>query len=101
MAMTKTTEITSFYLRKSALAGNEWIVQATYIDAWDDPEDDDLPLQKTRNVDYRRTETDKDGNVTVIDHSSEAQIVQDICAAIWPPVVEAEPEPAPVEEPAE
>ena len=53
-------------------------------DTWDDPEDDDLPLQKTRNVDYRRTETDEEGNVTVIDHSSEAQIVQDICAAVWP-----------------
>ncbi len=84
MAMTKTTEITGFYLRMSALQGNEWIVQATYVDTWDDPDDDDLPLQKARNVDYRRTETDADGNVTVIDHSSEPQIVQDVCAAVWP-----------------
>lgn len=89
MAMTKTTEITGLYLRKSALAGNEWIIQATYVDTWDDPDDDDLPLQKTRNVDYRKTEQDEEGNQVIVDHSSAPQLVQDICASAWANIEEA------------
>ncbi len=81
--MQKTTSIQSFYTRKSRLETGEWILQVTYEDVWDDPEDDDLPLTKSRSVDYRKMDVDEDGNEVLADHSAAPQLVQDICAVLW------------------
>jgi len=81
--MQKTTNIQSFYTRKSRLETGEWILQVTYEDVWDDPDDDDLPLTKSRSVDYRKMDVDEDGNEVLADHSAAPQLVQDICAALW------------------
>ena len=81
--MQKTTSIQSFYTRKSRLETGEWILQVTYEDVWDDPDDDDLPLTKSRSVDYRKMDVDEDGNEVLADHSAAPQLVQDICAALW------------------
>jgi len=81
--MQKTTSIQSFYTRKSRLETGEWILQVTYEDVWDDPDDDDLPLTKSRSVDYRKMDVDEDGNEVLADHSAAPQLVQDICAVLW------------------
>lgn len=55
------------------------ILQVTYHDCFDDPNDDELPLVNRRNVDIPRY--DREGNPT--DLTGYDQIVQDIAAVVW------------------
>ena len=81
--MQKTTKITAFNARKSRINGDDWILQVTYEDVWDDPDDDDLPLNRSRSVDYRKMVRDEDDNEVPADLSGEDQLIQDICAVLW------------------
>tara|TARA_R110000744_G_C19355822_1_gene560849 strand:- start:7 stop:225 length:219 start_codon:yes stop_codon:yes gene_type:complete len=62
-------------------------ITAHYVDSWDDPNDDDLPIQKSRSIQFDRylTQTNDDGEIVQVlnDVTTLDQIVQDICAAVW------------------
>ena len=63
-----------------------------YENTFDDSEDDSLPAVSPTSKSIDRyvitTDTDSDGNptetVTATDVTGEDQLVQDVCAAIWP-----------------
>jgi len=59
------------------------IVQISFIDRIDDPDDDDLPMEKRGKRILTRYTTADDGTKTPTDISGEEQWIQDICAAVW------------------
>jgi len=56
-------------------------VMCVYEDAMDDPDDTDLPITATRVKNLQKYSNEVEQTPTVV--TGEAQIVQDICAAIW------------------
>lgn len=64
-------------------SNTEAIVQIQYIDRIDDPDDDDLPLDKRGKRSLVRYTVAQDGTQTATDISGEEQWIQDICAAVW------------------
>ena len=94
MAITKTTSVQRCEVYPQAdadaadtlNAGNATLM-VVYEDMIDDPDDDDLPAPLTRVKHLSRyvVTTDEDGNETstATDVTSEAQLVQDICTALW------------------
>ena len=63
------------------------VVTVLYINTFDDPDDDRLPATSTTVVRLTRNTTtlDDDGNptTTATDITSEDQMVQDVCGAVW------------------
>ena len=59
------------------------IVQIRYIDRIDDPDDDDLPVDKVASRNLTKYLTAEDGTQSLRDVSGEEQWIQDICAAVW------------------
>lgn len=59
------------------------IVQIRYIDRIDDPDDDDLPVDKVVRRNLTKYLTAEDGTQSLRDVSGEEQWIQDICAAVW------------------
>jgi len=88
MAITKTTSVqrvetyppSDSTAEDTVNAGN-CSVMVVYIDTMDDPDDDDLPQDFERVKWIRRYTNDEDQTTTII--TGEAQLVQDICGAIW------------------
>ena len=88
MAITKTTSVqrVEVYPQSDADAadtlnsGNP-TVMVVYETTFDDSTDDDLPETSTR-VKHLMRYSDED-NATATDVTGEAQLVQDICGAIW------------------
>ena len=76
MAITKTTTLAECYVRidDSVIPEGEgpWLV-ARYVDVIDDPDDDELPIQRERMKTFTRDD----------DLTGEDQIIQDIAAAVW------------------
>ena len=98
MAITKTTKVSRAEVYPKASADAEittseaWpTVMVVYEDTLDDTEDADLPVTATRTKHLTKFTltpgTDDDGNPTVSSEATvitgEAQLVQDICGAIW------------------
>lgn len=61
-------------------AGNPSLI-VTYADVIDDPDDNDLPAVITRES--RLIRYSDETTQTATDVTGEAQLVQDICAAVW------------------
>ena len=88
MAITKTTSVERVEVYPQANAdaadtlnaGNPTLM-IVYIDMMDDPDDDDLPQPLTRVKHLQRYSDEDNATATVL--TNEAQIVQDICGAIW------------------
>ena len=88
MAITKTTSVERVEVYPQANAdaadtlnaGNPTLM-IVYIDMMDDPDDDDLPQPLTRVKHLQRYSDEENATATVL--TNEAQIVQDICGAIW------------------
>ena len=88
MAITKTTNLERVEVMPAedaaaadtTNAGNPR-VECVYLDTVDDSTDDDLPASFTRIKTLHRY-SDED-NQTATDVTSEDQLVQDICGAIW------------------
>ena len=88
MAITKTTALEHVEVRvaedssaaDTTNAGNP-TVEVTYVDTIDDTSDADLPADILRTKLIERY-SDED-NQTATDVTGEAQLVQDICGAIW------------------
>lgn len=88
MAITKTTSVerVEVYPQFDADAadtlneGNPTLM-VVYIDMMDDPDDEDLPQPLTRVKHLKRYSDEDNATATVL--TNEAQIVQDICGAIW------------------
>lgn len=59
------------------------IVQILYIDRIDDPDDDDLPVDKVGRRILTKYVTAENGTQSLRDVSDEDQWIQDICAAVW------------------
>ena len=76
MAITKTTTVRStsiLFPRKKGVERSTAIIQADLLDTWDDPEDEDLPLLKARQI------TIESGQ----DTSEYPQFVQDLAAWLY------------------
>lgn len=98
MAITKTTNVQRAEVypahNSSADAGTSeaWpTVMVVYEDILDDPDDSELPVSATRTKHLTKFTltpgTDDDGNPTMSSAATvvtgEAQLVQDICGAVW------------------
>lgn len=79
MPITKTTTITDIQVisPEGDQAHHQVVVQ--YKDTWDDPEDNELPLEKFRVETLRRYDTD--GNPT--DISSHDAMVRSVAELFW------------------
>lgn len=79
MAVTKTTTVKSVQVLppEGDIAHHEIWVE--YRDSWDDPDDNDLPIEKCRVSHLRRY--DENGNST--DISSHHTLVQSLCNLLW------------------
>jgi len=79
MAMTKTVELTDIVVRPNTnMEPTDPSVLITLVTVndrvtVDDPDDDTLPITQNRSFQFRPGD----------DVSGQAQIVQDICAAVW------------------
>lgn len=74
MAITKTTLVHKLDINVTDLSDySQSILSVTLIDKWDDPDDNDLPIQNTRSVNLAPGS----------DVSSYPQFVQDIAATVW------------------
>lgn len=87
MAITKTTTVqrTEVYPAGDpsgdSTANSSWpTIMVVYEDSMDDPDDSDLPVVATRVKSFSRY-VENGGDAT--DVTGEAQLVQDLCAAIW------------------
>jgi len=88
MAITKTTTVQHIRVfpavspEGGAEAGNlAWpSVLVVYNESFDDPDDLELPVEQTRSKTLTKFESD---GTTATNVSSEDQLVQDICTAIW------------------
>ena len=98
MAITKTTSVQRVEVYPKANASAEATISAAwptlmvfYEDTLDDAEDNDLPVTATRVKHLEKFTitygTDSEGNPTessaATSVSGEAQLVQDICGAVW------------------
>lgn len=86
MAITKTTTLDQIELNKPADASadatsndHHWRISALFTDVLDDSSDADLPVTVSRTKHYMKY--DGEGNAT--DMSNEAQVLQDVSAALW------------------
>ena len=86
MAITKTTTLDQIELYKPFDASaadttndHHWRISALFTDVLDDSSDVDLPVTVSRTKHYSKY--DAEGNAT--DMSSEAQVLQDVSAALW------------------
>ena len=70
-----------------ALVGDDPTLMVVYEHTFDDTSDAALPVTSTvvKHLQRYNVTTDEDGNETstATDVTSEAQLVQDICGAIW------------------
>lgn len=80
MAISKTRSIQMLNVDWNEMYGDDPAVFVRYIDTWDDPDDDDMPVTKPYQVSFRRYQSDGE---TATDMSGEDQMIQDICAAVW------------------
>lgn len=94
MAITKTTSVQRCEVYPQAdadaadtLNSGNVTVMVVYTDIIDDPDDDDLPasMQRVKHLNRYVVTTDEDGNETstATDVTGEAQLVQDVCGALW------------------
>jgi hypothetical protein len=74
MAITKTTVVKRVDVTvRDATDYTQSVLSVTLIDTWDDPEDADLPIRKSRVVNLP----------TGTDVTSYPQFVQDIAGTVW------------------
>lgn len=76
MAITKTTTVRStsiLFPRKRGGERSTAVIQADLLDTWDDPEDEDLPLSKARQISIESGQ----------DTSEYPQFVQDLAAWLY------------------
>lgn len=79
MALTKTRSMERlevFWMDGS----DDPIVNVRYKDTWDDPDDDDLPIDKPHAISIRRYNADG----TATDYSGEDTLVVGVCDLVWP-----------------
>lgn len=86
MAITKTTTLDQIELNKpfdpsaaDTTNDHHWRISALFTDVLDDTSDVDLPVTVSRTKHYLKY--DAEGNAT--DMSNEAQVLQDVSAALW------------------
>lgn len=81
MAITKTSSINEITVKYQGSVPDVYVRRLV---AWDDPDDNELPIEKAVIEIYAKqsyneeTETWEDN-----DYSSADQVIQDICAAVW------------------
>ena len=88
MAITKTTSVQRVEVypaqdsdaADTTNAGNPTLM-VVYEDSMDDPNDADLPVTASRVKHIERYSDEE--NATATDVTGEAQLVQDICGAVW------------------
>jgi hypothetical protein len=80
MALTKTTDVLSITVIPADSRRPHATISVHYVDAWDDPDDSELPLKRSRTVNISRYQED---GTTPTDISSREQVIKDIAAALW------------------
>ncbi len=84
MAITKSSTLVTVHCNMEEASQ---FITAHYVDSWDDPDDDDLPIQKSRSIQFDRYLTQKNDEGEIIqvlnDVTTLDQILQDICAVVW------------------
>ena len=84
MAITKTENTLSMQVFFGDLSAGKPAIQLQIQTIIDDPDDDDLPLVKVRDLYMHHEVTDPiTEETTATDVSRYEQLVQDICAAVW------------------
>ncbi len=84
MAITKTESTLSMQVLFGDVSSGKPAIQLQIQTTIDDPDDDDLPLVKVRDVYMQHEVTDAiTEETTAADVSGYEQLVQDICAAVW------------------
>jgi len=88
MTITKTRNIVELRVIYEGSEANEPpSLEITFVAKWDDPDDDELPISKSRRVILRKytapDPTDMDADPVLTDLSGYDQDVQDIAAIIW------------------
>ena len=84
MAITKTESTLSMHVLFGDVSSGKPAIQLQIETTVDDPDDDDLPLVKVREVYMQHQVTDyESGETSPTDVSGYEQLVQDICAAVW------------------
>lgn len=82
MAIIKTTQLLRVEVYPPQTDPGAPIVEIHLKDTWDDPNDDELPLTKTRVIKRGRAVPEIDGmDRTPIDDLP--QLAQDICNTVW------------------
>jgi len=87
MAITNTRAVQRIETYPAADADSDATLMVVYEHTFDDSTDDALPVTSTvvKHLQRYVVTTDDDGNETstATDVTGEAQLVQDICAAVW------------------
>ena len=82
MAITKTTELVKVEVMPHHVENGAPIVRVVLEDIWDDPEDDELPVRKVREIVRGRAVPEIDGiGRTPVDDLPE--LAQTICNTVW------------------
>ena len=90
MAIQKTETVNSLAIRFEE--GKDAVLVISSTTSWDDPDDSDLPINKTSMREITKTSQDTTYDAetgapvhsqTATDITGESQLVQDICAVIW------------------
>ena len=88
MAITNTRAVQRIETYPADTADGDPRLMVVYEHTFDDSSDDALPVTSTvvKHLQRYIVTTDEDGNETstATDVSGEDQLVQDICAAVWP-----------------
>ncbi len=82
MAITKTTELLKVEVYPPSTNPGAPVVVVHVKDVWDDPEDDELPISKVREIKRGRAVPEIDGmDRTPVDDLPE--LAQEICNTVW------------------
>ena len=88
MAITKTREIERIDIQFEGAADLDAVLHLVYVDVWDDPDDADLPVRKVSHETLTKylppDPLNMEEEQTLTDISGYSQVIQDICAVVWP-----------------
>ena len=81
MAITKSTDVQSITVYPPDTDPGAPTVEIVLVDKWDDPDDDELPITKTRTIFRGRNPSEDPALRTQIDDLP--LLAQEVCKTVW------------------